>query len=56
MAQTIGWGTADDADEGTLCGMALNKLLRHHGGLVVLAPVEAAALLALIEAWDWERT
>jgi hypothetical protein len=56
MAQAIGWGTADDADQGTLRGIALNKLRRHHEGLVVLAPVEAAALLALIEKWHWERT
>ena len=56
MAQAIGWGTADDADQGTLCEIALNKLRRYGAGHVVLAPLEAAALLALIEKWHWERT
>jgi hypothetical protein len=42
-------------EEGALSEIALNKL-RHHETGVVLSPLEAAALLTLIEAWRWERT
>ena len=45
----------DTLQEHALTEVALDKLRRYGAG-VVLAPAEAAALLALIEAWHWERT